>query len=415
MLQNLPPELVVACTEYLDIRDAFRLGQTSRVLYDILSTHLWTHLRIHVSTFGSTACDRDPETGNCLAHKKSVKFEPPDEARDDRSPDPPTGYMICEARHPSYTVCPGVFIGKDTDPEDIGRVQRETLSKVQQLTIKVDNSFDPQQMQQIAALFVNSRIMHLRFEAKSAHALSALFGICAHIPVLTIGIAVEVPLKTLQHLNTALAESESYERLTYLELQNLRFVKPDEISQFSTLMSRARSLHSLFIKGLLSLDRANNELLPPVLTSGQRNLNAIEMYVSPDSADAVCALLQEKGFESLSYLQVDDTVFNSVLYLMENGKIEMPLLRKLNVFGYATYQVVKNDAEKREQCMNLLEEKCPHLDHVYVKFSSFPPLLVPVSSGGPAGDSRTPISHSGYTQFSNLIYSVSPQTGLLIS
>lgn len=356
---SLPPELVIACSSYLDVEDSYKLCQTSRVLYEILTSHLWSNLTIQLSNNNSDG--------------KNLEFD--------------------QYAHPIFVYGPG-------ERCPLAEVSRLALTKIQYFTLKVDSDVELRKIEEVSELLCESQLEYFHVEVRNPEKYLPVVFQSNRFRYISLGLRILDSLESTISLRSIIPE-----KLAYLELEGIN----SQHVGISQLLSFP-SLQNIFIKGLVTI--GENDIIESFPLT--ESLRSLEVYIS--SSQYASDFFQRLNLTNLTNLQIDDTVFNTLLELMRDSlEFSLPSLDHLNVLSYTVYKTVQQDEEKRQECMSIIEDHCPNLNHVIVKCSNFPALMVPVKSGGPSGDTRTPIPQSGYMQFANLMYSYSPNTRLMIS
>lgn len=387
MLDRLPPELVEECIGYLDLKDAFHLKETCRVLDKAVMRSLWRFVEVRVVDKATGRRIYKPKSCNC------DKCESIEECRksvgDDRRPPQFRG----EGANLGIVVDRTVDVNKYI----LSRARRRAFDLVRQVSIIVTAEGDCDLVfHDIIGHFKLSslKLLNLDLVANKLGLLSEIQSIINNIEHITVTL---FPLRgrhtNLFQLYRCLSKSRISERLLSFGLGNLFFgrdqIDPeygvvDQLSFFRDVMNQElAAIQHLYIDGISfnALD-LENPVLPEIFAMSQSRLQSLMLYsiqTNSSSSDALTRMFSNKRFEQLHFLQICGVILRRIITLLNDDKLQLPSLRHLNVADRMLHFAITENSQGVSGLMNVLKTKCPKLDSIlFIPFTnvSTPPKLI---------------------------------------
>lgn len=387
MLDRLPPELVEEFIGYLELKDAFHVKETCRVLDKAVMRSLWRCVEVRVAE--RTRGRRIYEPKRCQCDKCETVDECPKSAEEDRRP---PQFRIKGARL-------GIVVDRSVDVNKyaLSQTRRRAFDLVQQLSIIITAEGDCGWIiDDIIGHFKLSslKLLNLALITTKIRLLSKVQSIINNVEQLAITL---FPLRgvhtNLFQLHRCLCNSRISEKLLSISLGNLSFGKDqidpeygvmDQLSLLRDMMSQQlAAIRNLYIDGISfnSLD-LDNLALPNVFTVSQSQLQSLVLYnfhSNGTSPDALTLMFSNKRFEQLHFLQVCGVILRTIITLLNDDRLQLPALKHLNVSDRMLHSAITENPQGVDGLMNILKTKCPKLESIlFIPFTnvSIAPKLI---------------------------------------
>lgn len=383
MLDRLPPELVEECISCLQLKDAFRVKETCRVLDKAVMRCLWKRVEIRVVDRANGRRVYRPKS--CTCDRCESVDELPRCVDDDKRPP--------QFRDKGARAKLGVVVDRQVDVNKyaLSQTRRRAFDLVQQLSIVVTADGDCEWiLDDIIGHFKVCSLEHLNLTL-----ITKKLDLLSKIQVMNAEqLAISLfPLRgartNICQLKRRLANCKTRQRLVSLGLGMLSFERGDQVDPdygitdqlglFRDMMNQElATIQHLYIESISFNPVAlSNPALSDVFTLSQSRLQSLMFYSVQQNSSNPAALTQmfsNKCFEQLHFLQICGLTLRTIVALLHEDVLQLPAVRHLNVVDKTLYSAITENPQGVNGLMNVFKTKCPRLDSI---------LFIPFATGAP--------------------------------
>ncbi|KAA8915996.1 hypothetical protein TRICI_001811 [Trichomonascus ciferrii] len=194
----------------------------------------------------------------------------------------------------------------------------------------------------------------------------------------------------IYQLNRHLANDRLSQRLVSLGLGMLSFergedkVDPeygvtDQLSLFRDMTNHQLiSIRHLYIERMyFNPSDLSNPALTEIFTMLQSQLQSLMLYTfqqNSSNPEALTKMFSNKRFEQLHFLQTCGLTLRTIVALLREDTLQLPVLRHINVVDKTLYYAITENPQGLNDLMNVFKAKCPGLDSI---------LFIPFATGSP--------------------------------